>query len=160
MDFRLLHSFSASRFYADSFSKQPVPCYLEALFFCFILDFILERTCGSLRMRLLVNVVLLNIGIVASRILGSSIPLVNPFRDMIWFWFGKHIDTIKNYLGRQKLWNEKGIFALFLLQIILFVISKIFNRGFILINNVILPMLMLPTCYFLGEVLSQKKSIQ
>lgn len=47
-----------------------------------------------------------------------------------------------------------------MLQIILFVISRIFNRGLILIDNTILPMFMIPTCYFLGEVLSKKKSMQ
>lgn len=53
-------------------------------------------------MQLLVNVVLLGIGIVASRILGNYIPLGNPFRYMIWFWFGKHIDTIKKFwVGRS-----------------------------------------------------------
>ena len=133
-----------SAFFQIIFPNNFYLWYLEALFFCFIIDYIIEKKCNSLTYQLCSNLMLCGIGIFASRVLGNYVPLGNPLKYVIWFWLGKNIDIIRAELRHYNIWSKRGVFLLFMLQVIFFSISRVFNRGLILIDNTILPILMLP----------------
>ena len=132
--------------------------YMEALFCCFVLEYIIEKKC-SLKTQLIVNIILWGIGIAVSRLLGSYTPLGNPFRYIIWFWLAENIDGIITFLKRHSLWDTPKMVTLLFLQIVLFICSRLINRGLVLIDNSVLTLLMLPVCYYIGDMLAKRESL-
>ena len=73
--------------------------FLEALFFCFIMDYILEKYVKKFELRLLIVGLCALIGLFFYKYMRQIVPFGNPFKWLIWFWLGHYIDSIRKNLN-------------------------------------------------------------
>ena len=74
--------------------------FLEALFFCFIMDYVIEKHIKNVGQQFIIVGTLALIGLGFYKYARQIVPFGNPFRWLIWFWTGHFIDDILNELSK------------------------------------------------------------
>ena len=74
--------------------------FLEALFFCFVMDYVIEKHIKNVGQQFMLVGTLALIGLGFYKYARQIAPFGNPFRWLIWFWIGHFIDNILNELNK------------------------------------------------------------
>ena len=117
--------------------------FLEALFFCFVMDYVMEKHIKNIVQQFIIVGTLALIGLGFYKYARQIVPLGNPFRWLIWFWIGHFIDDILNELNKVlKTYGFKSEKQLFVAETLVFVLlynisSFTASIRWILINTVV-----------------------
>ena len=74
--------------------------FLEALFFCFVMDYLIEKHIKNVGQQFMLVGTLALMGLGFYKYARQIVPFGNPFRWLIWFWIGHFIDDILNELSK------------------------------------------------------------
>ena len=131
--------------------------FLEALFFSFIICFLINKYLKSDIEQLILLLLLCMTGIYGEKKLYYFIPLGNPFKYSIWLWVGMRWWKIQGYMEIKKIW--KGIFAFgaVVLETILFFAARYgYISHTIILNTTINPFLMFITLVYLSKWIEKR----
>lgn len=101
--------------------------FLEALFCCFVMDYIITKYIKNFRVQFLIVVIMALIGLYFYKYMRQIVPLGNPFKWFVWFWLGHSIDDIRNKWSQilKKYCSSETIGFIF--EIILFVLLYVLS---------------------------------
>ena len=72
--------------------------YLESLFLCFILAWLILRFSGKNIKSLVIVITLWTVGYLLQHRNAAYVPLGNPFKNLFWFWMGVYIDSVAAWI--------------------------------------------------------------
>ena len=116
--------------------------FLEALFCCFVMDYIIIKHIRNQRVQFLIVGVMALIGLYFYKYTRQIVPLGNPFKWLIWFWLGHSIDNIRKRLSQilKKYCESEKIGLIFetVLFVLLYALSfRVLKVQWILTNTIL-----------------------
>ena len=116
--------------------------FLEALFCCFVMDYIITKYIKNFRVQFLIVGIMALIGLYFYKYMRQIVPLGNLFKWFVWFWLGHSIDDIRNKWSQilKKYCGSETIGFIFetILFVLLYVLSfRALKVQWILTNTIL-----------------------
>lgn len=130
--------------------------YLEALFFCFIGAWYLERC--TLRSRSIIVPGAWAIGVLLQYKWGAYAPLGNPMKWLAWFEVGMHLEELEGELRQRGYWIKRTFILMAAVWMACYGLRGIMpNKVRYALEQTILPMLTMIILIYCSELLSKVK---
>lgn len=126
--------------------------YLEALFFDFILCYLLEKIIKNKYVQLFVVLFAWLIGFLMEIRLGEFNPLGNPLKCSLWFWIGENLVDICNFIKSKNLYNNKLLGGLLLIHSVLWYSSIKVDTIINFFGNIIMPFTMILAIIYISDL--------
>ena len=117
--------------------------FLEALFFCFIMDYVLVKMVRKCSNQFIIVGLLGLIGLLFYKYIRQITPLGNPIKWLVWFWLGHYIDSVRDNLnGLLKKYFNISANAILAIETTIFIVTYFMSFRVLktqwIINNTIL----------------------
>lgn len=115
--------------------------YLESLFLCFILAWLILRFSGKNTKSLVIVITLWTVGYLLQHRNAAYVPLGNPFKNLFWFWMGVYIDSVAAWID-DRIKNNRAFVCVILTAlwfVLYFALVMIVKAHLTLWKETILP---------------------